>query len=97
MSLNRGQLNPLSVLGCRKLNFIPSHFKTLTIAKNVDMSLLDYWINFNLNSRYALIKKLALDDNNKTIEIIEVGVEDPKELTMLTIGCPYLHKPKGVN
>ena len=71
MSLNRGQLNPLSVLGCRKLNFIPSHFKTLTIAKNVDINLLDYWINFNLNSRYALIKKLALDDNNKTIEIIE--------------------------
>jgi hypothetical protein len=26
------------------------------------------------------------------IEVIEIGIEDPRELTLLSLGCPYLHK-----
>lgn len=95
MSLNRRQMNPLSVLGCRKLNYIPLHFKTLVVGNYVNITLLDNWINFNLNGRYALITTLALDDSNKTVEVIKIGVEEPAELTMLSIGCPHLHKQKG--
>lgn len=91
MPLSRGEVNPLSVLGLRKLNFIPEHFAKININKSIDIKLLDYWINYNLNSRYAITKNLSIDSNKKIIEILEIGMEDPKEITMLTLGCPYLH------
>ena len=91
MSLNRGEVNPLSVLGLRKLNFIPDHFSKVTFNKTIDTKLIDNWINYNLNSRYAISKNLSLDQNKKMIEVLEIGLEDPKEITMLTLGCPYLH------
>ena len=91
MSLNRNKVNPLSVLGLRKLNFIPEHFTKVSINKVIDVSLIDNWINYNLNSRYAVTKNLAVDPSKKMVEIIEIGLEDPKEVTMLTLGCPYLH------
>lgn len=91
MSLNRGEVNPLSVLGIRKLSFIPEHFSRISVNKNVDVKLLDHWINYNLNSRYVLRKSLLLDNNKKMIETIEIGIEDPKEILMLSLGCPLLH------
>ena len=91
MSLSRNEVNPLSVLGIRKLTFIPEHFTKLTISVT-DIKLLDHWINYHLNSRYAIKKTLALDSSKKLVEMIEIGVEDPREITMLTLGCPYIHK-----
>jgi hypothetical protein len=91
MSLNRGEVNPLNVLGLRKLNFIPEHFAKITVSNIVDIKSIDIWINYNLNSRYAINKNLSLDQNKKMIEVLEIGLEDPKEITMLTLGCPYLH------
>jgi hypothetical protein len=92
MALSRNEINPLSVLGLRRLSFIPTHFARITVDIDVDIKILDYWINFNLNSRYSIKKTLRLDLSNKFIESVEIGVEDPKELTMLTLGCPHLHK-----
>jgi hypothetical protein len=92
MSLSRGEINPLGVLGLRKLTFIPEHFATLSVDRSIDAKLLDQWISYNLNSRYAIKKRLALDQNKKMVEVIEIGIEDPKELTMLSLGCPHLHK-----
>ena len=92
MPLSRKTLNPLSVLGLRKLNFIPDHFAKLSINKEVDVKLLDYWINYNLNGRYSIVKNLVLDDKKRRTNILEIGFEDPKEITILTLGCPYLHE-----
>jgi hypothetical protein len=58
----------------------------------VDIKLLDHWINYHLNSRYAIKKTIALDQNKKMVEVIEIGIEDSREITMLTLGCPYIHK-----
>lgn len=91
MSLSRNEVNPLSVLGIRKLSFIPKHFARISVG-SADAKNLDHWINYNLNSRYAIRKTLTLDSNNKMVETIEVGLEDPREVTMLTLGCPYVHK-----
>jgi hypothetical protein len=91
MSLSRNEVNPLSVLGVRRLSFIPNHFTKIKIGI-CDLKNLDQWINYHLNSRYAIRKTLSLDSNNKTVEMIEIGVEDPREITMLTLGCPYVHK-----
>ena len=57
-----------------------------------DIKMLDHWINYHLNSRYAIRKTFSLDANKKMVEVIEVGLEDPREVTMLTLGCPYVHK-----
>jgi hypothetical protein len=93
MALIRGSVNPLSVLGMRKLNFVPGHFARFTIRDfRGDTKNLDQWINYNLNSRYAIIRRIALDQNKKMIEVVEIGIEDPRELTMLSLGCPHLHK-----
>jgi hypothetical protein len=32
-----------------------------------------------------------LDKNNKITEMCEIAVEDPKELSMLSLGCPHLY------
>jgi hypothetical protein len=91
MSLSRGEVNPLSVLKLRKLSFIPAHFTKISIDLT-DIKMLDHWINYHLNSRYAIKRTFSLDANKKMVEVIEVGLEDPRELTMLTLGCPYVHK-----
>lgn len=92
MSLKRNEINPLSVLGLRKLTFIPEHFSVLEISYKIDTKLLDQWIQFNLNSRYALQNGYSLDENKKITNVIKIGIEDPKELTMLSLGCNLLHK-----
>ena len=91
MSLSRGEINPLGVLGLRKLTFIPEHFATLSVDRSMDAKLLEHWISYNLNSRYAIKKSLTVGQNNKMVEILEIGIEDPRELTMLSLGCPHLH------
>jgi hypothetical protein len=90
MSLSRGQVNPLGFLGYRKLSFIPEHFAKIYIPE-ADIKLLDHWITYHLNSRYAIKKTLSLDSDKKMVQVIEIGLEDPREITMLTLGCPYIH------
>ena len=93
MSLSRQEVNPLGVLGLRKLNFIPSHFTKITVDIEVfsNIKLLDHWISYNLNSRYAIKQGYGLDPDNKLVDVIEIGIEDPKEILMLSLGCPYIH------
>ena len=89
MSLNKGEINPLSVLGLRKLSFIPNHFNKILLTHKVDIKAVESWIEFNLNSRYCLKTSLTLDENNKIIYGTEIGFE---ELTLLTLGCSQLIK-----
>ncbi len=92
MSLNRGELNALGVLGFRKLTFIPEHFAKISIEHRYDVKDIVHWIEYNLNSRYAIRDSFGLDNNRKLVGTTEIGIEDPKELTMLAVGCRYLHK-----
>ena len=94
MALSRGEINPLGVLGLRKLSFIPEHFTKISVDPFANIKLLDHWISYNLNSRYAIKKQYTVDHNNKMVEVLEVGIEDPREITMLTLGCPYIHIDK---
>jgi hypothetical protein len=92
MSLNKDILNPLSVLGVRRLAFIPDHFTKISIKSSIDTKMLDHWINYNLNSRYAIVRSFTVDEQKKVIETIEIGLEDPKEVLLASLGCPLLHK-----
>lgn len=92
MSLSRKEINPLDVLGSRRLSFIPEHFSKLTVENKVDFTLLDQWIGYNLNGRYSLTRSVALDREHIISEVIKIGLEDPKEIVILSLGCPLLHK-----
>jgi hypothetical protein len=92
MSLIKGSVNPLNVLGVRRLRYMPKHFARMTINDELNSDRIDAWVYQNLDSRYAIVKSLKIDSNNKMIEIQELGVEDAKELTILSLSCPYLDK-----
>ena len=96
MSLARGKLNPLNLVNVRKLTFIPEHFGKITVVRKVHIKLVDQWINYHLNSRYVIKRTYTVDQNNKLVEVFEIALEDPKELTMLTLGCKYIHEEKGI-
>jgi hypothetical protein len=92
MSLIKGSVNPLNVLGVRRLSYMPKHFARMTINDELNSDRIDAWVYQNLDSRYAIVKSLKIDSNNKMIEVQELGVEDAKELTILSLSCPYLDK-----
>ena len=94
MALNRGVVNALNVLGFRKLAFIPEHFAQISLENGINTKLIEHWIEYNLNSRYAIQTRYKLDENRKIVSIIEIGLEDPHELIVLSLGCQHLHKKK---
>lgn len=96
MSLARNTVNPMSLIGCRKLGFIPRHFaKTQFVVSNSSKAVqaIDQWINMSLNERYAILSYVSRDDFSKTNII--VGFENPGELTMFMLGCPQFINKKG--
>lgn len=94
MALAKGRVNPLNVVGQRKLCYIPEHFSIMNISDIHNIEKIDMWIYHNLNSRYCVKIKQGLDAQRKIVDICEIGIEDHKELTMLGLACPYLHKNK---
>jgi hypothetical protein len=94
MSLAKGRVNPLNVLGQRKLSHIPEHFGVMNILNIDNIDKIDQWIYYNLNSRYCVKVKQGLDAQRRIVDICEIGIEDSKELTMLGLACPHLHKNK---
>ena len=56
MALVRGQVNPLNVLGLRRLDFIPENFAKIS-SKNIEnVDTIDQWIYHRLDSRYCIKK-----------------------------------------
>ena len=92
MALNHNEPNALSTLGLRKLPFVPVHFTSCKIANRSDIQILDHWISYNLNSRYAIKKSYTINVNNLMEEGIEIGFEDPSEMTFFMLGCPHIKK-----
>ena len=90
MSLGKGTVNPLNVLGQRRLQYSPKHFETMNINSVYHVDIIDAWVYYHLNSRYCIRKKQGLNSERKIIDVWEIGFEDPLELTLFTLGCPYL-------
>lgn len=92
MSLKRGEINALGILNLRKLDWIPEHFtKVTTNHLYIDIRMLEQWIEYNLNSRYGIRKTMTVNSEKKLIESLEIGLEDPTEISMLMLGCPLLN------
>jgi hypothetical protein len=91
MALANGKINPLNLLGMRRLSYIPPHFESI-IIENKGINIIDQWIYFNLNSRYCIKTTSVLNSERKIVTGLEIGMEDHKELTMFSLACPFLHK-----
>lgn len=94
MALLKGSVNPLNVLGQRRLRYIPLHFAVLKLQNFYHVEKIDQWIYYNLNSRYCVKLKQGLNFERKLIDICEIGLEDPRELTLLSLSCPHLNQNK---
>ena len=92
MALSKGVVNPLNVVGQRKLSYIPPHFATITIPDIWSSNVIEQWIYYNLNSRYCVRTRQGLDAQRRIVDVCEIGIEDHKEMTMLSLACPHLHK-----
>jgi len=86
------KINPLNFYGIRKLEVPPPHFEYVTIEMrryNLEQTIVR-WIEKNLRGRFYVGAIYELDKNNKQQKVIKIGFEEPKELSVFTLGCPYL-------
>lgn len=86
------KINPLNFYGIRQLEVPPPHFEYTTIEMrryNLEQTMVK-WIEKNLKGRFYVGTMYELDKNNKQVKVIKIGFEDPKELSVFTLGCPYL-------
>lgn len=70
----------------------PPHFEYVTIEMrryNLEQTIVK-WIENNLKNRFYVGTIHELDKNNKQAKVIKIGFEDPKELSLFTLSCPYL-------
>jgi len=78
------KVNALNLLGGRRLDFLPPHFKSIEISNFVTPEV-DNWIMTNLRGRYFRGKTTKLDNNNQIIECYVIAFEDPKEATFFIL------------
>lgn len=87
------EVNAYSVLGCRKLDFMPAHFtrkKLATESLVFNEKKIAEWVEYKLSGRFSLCSIPHIDTDNRTKTSFFIGFEDEKELTYFLLACPYL-------
>ena len=86
-----GQPNALNYFGIRQLSVAPPHFEYITLKQNYNLEdAIAKLITNNLKSRFFIGKKVSLDKENSVSTMINLGFEDPKELSYFMLACPLL-------
>jgi hypothetical protein len=93
MAIKNGKINPLNVLGIRRVEFPAHHFSYTAIPKynHAHISKLNYWIYQNLNGRYYIGQYIGLASDGSIIYTTRIGFESEKELSFFTLACPDLN------
>jgi hypothetical protein len=83
--------NPLNLFGLRKTEIAPVYFEYVTVdfSYNLDAAI-SQWIEKNLKGRYFVGRSSGVDSSNKINQVLKVGFEEPKELSMFMLACPHL-------
>lgn len=86
--------NPLNFFECRKITKKPDGLQMLKI--NFDHTEtsehMEKWILENLKGRFYIGKHLDVDVNGKIQNMILVGFENPKELSLFNLSCPFIKR-----
>lgn len=92
MALKSGKVNPLNVLGLRKVSFPAHHFvyTKLPNPRPGALAKIDNWINQNLNGRYYIGNSIDLIDNN-IVYVANIGFEIEKELSFFSLAYSDLN------
>lgn len=86
-------LNPLDVLGSRKMDRIPLHFsKTKLLEQDLFNSGLENWVKNTLKGRYGIKKMPTINKDGNLTSSTFIGFEDEKELTYFMLACPHLRR-----
>lgn len=93
MAIKNGKINPLNVLGLRKVDFPAHHFAYTTLPKynHAYTAKLETWIQNNLNGRFYIGQYIGLAIDNTIVYNTRVGFENEKELSFFTLACPDLN------
>lgn len=90
MSINSFEVNPLDVLKCRELEYLPNHFQTVVIEYS-SLDLIKKWILNKLQGRYCLTKTILLNEDKIENKLV-AGFEKHKELTYFMLACPHIRR-----
>jgi len=83
--------NILDFYNIRKPKKAPYHFEYINIPIQYNLeNTISRWIQDNLKSRFYVGKDIYINDENKILECLKIGFEDPKELSYFTLACPHL-------
>lgn len=90
MTIKNGKINPLNVLGLRKVEFPAHHFSYTTLSQynKSYVAKIEQWIRANLAGRYYIGLYLALSADNSFVYTTKVGFEQGKELSFFNLACP---------
>jgi hypothetical protein len=90
------ELNPLDVLGIRKIGFLPLHFSTIR-ARDIGLNTvfldeIENWITDRLSGRYCIVNTPMIGHNDVLEDVTVLGFEEPKEITYFLLSCPFIRR-----
>jgi hypothetical protein len=88
------QVNPLNFFNCRKFTKKPFGLEYLKLSFdwNDNEEVLEKWIMENLKGRFYIGKHLDVNHEGKIENIILVGFENSKELSIFNLSCPFIKR-----
>ena len=94
MFTKTNQVNPLNFFDCRKFTKKPDglEYLKLDFDWNDNEDILEKWIIENLKGRFYIGKHLDVDQDGKIKNIILVGFENSKELSLFNLSCPFIKR-----
>ena len=85
-----GVVDPVAALGKRELDFIPKHFRCVSLGPSYfDTRTVRNWIWQNQSGRFCINTRIKMSDGNMNSESV-VGFEDEGEAIMFTFVLPNL-------
>lgn len=83
--------NPLDFFNLRQPKKPPPHFEYINIPMSYNLEhVISKWILYHLKSRFYVGKGIFINRENKILDCLKIGFEDPKELSYFTLACPHL-------
>lgn len=90
------ELNPLNVLGLRKVEFLPLHFSTIKTRdvgiNTIFFDEIENWITNRLSGRYCIVNTPMIEKNNSLNNATVIGFEESKEMTYFLLSCPFIRR-----